>query len=208
VPPRVPLHPHQRPPDAKPEGPVVAGQRDERRPPCPPPGVRGHPLDALRVPRVRPPSRRTVDRDLRRRVRDRRRPHPRRVRALWLHLEDVYWSEEGRRSIDAVVIAGLLGGAIVFGASPVTREDTTSALTIMISLAIVVGISAIAALKGKYIAAVVGVPIPLVSLVAAIRLAEPDSPWARRRYPPGSRKLVRATARGKRHQARYRRWQD
>ena len=128
--------------------------------------------------------------------------------ALWLHLEDVYWSEEGRRSIDAVVIAGLLGGAIVFGASPVTREDTTSALTIMISLAIVVAISAIAALKGKYIAAVVGVPIPLVSLVAAIRLAEPDSPWARRRYASGSRKLVRATARGERHQARYRRWQD
>ena len=24
--------------------------------------------------------------------------------ALWLHLEDVYWSEEGRRSVDAVVI--------------------------------------------------------------------------------------------------------
>src|SRR5438067_13666840 len=70
--------------------------------------------------------------------------------ALWLHLEDVYWSEEGRSSVDAVVIAALLGGAIVLGASPVTREDTTSALTIMISLAIVVAISAIAALKGKY----------------------------------------------------------
>ncbi len=25
--------------------------------------------------------------------------------ALWLHLEDVYWAEEGRRSVDAVVIA-------------------------------------------------------------------------------------------------------
>ena len=25
--------------------------------------------------------------------------------ALWVHLEDVYWAEEGRRSIDATVIA-------------------------------------------------------------------------------------------------------
>jgi hypothetical protein len=128
--------------------------------------------------------------------------------ALWLHLEDVYWSEEGRRSIDAVVIAALLGGAIVLGASPLSNESAASALTIVLSLAIVVAVCAIAALKGKYISAVVGVPIPLVSLVAAIRLAEPGSPWARRRYKPGSRKLERATARGKRHEARYQRWQD
>jgi hypothetical protein len=31
--------------------------------------------------------------------------------ALWLHLEDVYWAEEGRRSVDAVVVAALVGGA-------------------------------------------------------------------------------------------------
>lgn len=28
--------------------------------------------------------------------------------ALWLHLQDVYWTEEGRRSIDAVVVFGAL----------------------------------------------------------------------------------------------------
>src|SRR5206468_1737601 len=28
--------------------------------------------------------------------------------ALWLHLEDVYWSDKGRRSIDAVVLFGSL----------------------------------------------------------------------------------------------------
>jgi hypothetical protein len=33
--------------------------------------------------------------------------------ALWVHLEDVYWSKEGRSSIDAVVVAALLGGLIV-----------------------------------------------------------------------------------------------
>jgi hypothetical protein len=35
--------------------------------------------------------------------------------ALWVHLEDVYWSTEGRASIDAVVVAALLGGLIVLG---------------------------------------------------------------------------------------------
>ena len=29
--------------------------------------------------------------------------------ALWLHLEDVYWSEEGKKSIDAVMIAAVFG---------------------------------------------------------------------------------------------------
>src|SRR5215210_756355 len=30
--------------------------------------------------------------------------------ALWLELKDVYWSEDGRKSIDAVVVAAIIGG--------------------------------------------------------------------------------------------------
>ena len=33
--------------------------------------------------------------------------------ALWLRLEDVYWAEEGRQSIDAVVIAATFGGLVL-----------------------------------------------------------------------------------------------
>ena len=44
--------------------------------------------------------------------------------------------------------------------------------------------------------------------VGAIRLAKPDAPWARRRYPEGSEKLAKATARAERSSRRYRRWQD
>ncbi len=69
-------------------------------------------------------------------------------------------------------------------------------------------ISTIAALKGKYTSAVVGILVALVGLVAAIRLAKPGSPWAQRRYAEGSDKLARATARDERRRARYRRWQD
>src|SRR6476620_10752244 len=37
--------------------------------------------------------------------------------ALWLNLEDVYWSEKGRRSIDAVFVAAGFGGLLLLGAS-------------------------------------------------------------------------------------------
>src|SRR5438874_9284081 len=36
--------------------------------------------------------------------------------ALWVHLEDVYWSEEGRQSVDAAVIAIAFVGLVLTGA--------------------------------------------------------------------------------------------
>jgi hypothetical protein len=126
--------------------------------------------------------------------------------ALWLHLEDVYWAEEGRRSVDAVVIAVLLGGLVLMGFLPFSTGS--GAVAIVASMAVVLVLSAIAVLKGKLFLAVVGILVPVLSLVAAIRLARPDSPWGRRRYPPGSRKLARATKRYERHVQRYRRFQD
>src|SRR6201995_3015928 len=38
--------------------------------------------------------------------------------ALWVYLEDVYWADQGRSSIDATVIAAALIGRIVVGLSP------------------------------------------------------------------------------------------
>jgi hypothetical protein len=35
--------------------------------------------------------------------------------ALWLHLRDVYWQQEGRRSIDIVITAATLAGLVVLG---------------------------------------------------------------------------------------------
>jgi hypothetical protein len=35
--------------------------------------------------------------------------------ALWLHLKDVYWQKQGRRSIDIVIIAATLAGLFVLG---------------------------------------------------------------------------------------------
>ncbi len=56
--------------------------------------------------------------------------------------------------------------------------------------------------KGKLFCGFIAIFIPVVGLVGAIRLARPGSPWARRRYPEGSRRLARATERYARHDRR------
>jgi hypothetical protein len=66
----------------------------------------------------------------------------------------------------------------------------------------------LAVLKGKYVLGLVGFFAPLVSEIAAIRLARPDSPWARRRYPEGSKKMARAREREERWSRRRNRWRD
>jgi hypothetical protein len=126
--------------------------------------------------------------------------------ALWLHLEDVYWAEEGRRSVDAVVIAALLGGLLLMGFLPFSTDD--GVIPIILSVLVVLAISAVAILKGKIVMGVAGVLFPIVGLIGAIRLAKPDSPWGQRRYEPGSRKLARAERRYERHTRRYQSFQD
>jgi hypothetical protein len=126
--------------------------------------------------------------------------------ALWLHLEDVYWAEEGRRSVDAVVIAALIGGLLLMGFLPFSTDD--GAAPIVLTMLIVLALSAVAILKGKIVMGVAGVLFPIVGLIGAIRLAKPGSVWAKRRYERGSRKLARATKRYARHTRRYQRFQD
>jgi hypothetical protein len=126
--------------------------------------------------------------------------------ALWLHLDDVYWAEEGRRSVDAVVVAALIGGLVLMGFLPFATDSGVP--TIVASVLAALALATLAVLKGKLFMGVATMLVPFVGLVAALRLAKPDSFWARRRYPEGSRKLERARARLERHQRRYRAFQD
>jgi hypothetical protein len=128
--------------------------------------------------------------------------------ALWLHLEDVYWAEEGRRSVDAVIVATIIAGAFVLGMAPVGEGDSGSVAGVLLAAVEVLVFATLTALKGKYWSALLSMFIPMVGWVAAVRLAKPGSPWARRRYPEGSEKLAKATARAERSSRRYRRWQD
>jgi lysyl-tRNA synthetase class 2 len=128
--------------------------------------------------------------------------------ALWIYLEDVYWAEEGRSSVDAVIFASIIGGALVLGFVPLDAGSGSSTLAIISSVAIELAICVVVALKGKLSSAVIGMFIAPVAWVAAIRLARPNSWWARRRYRPGSGKLTRAVARKAAHDRRVRRFQD
>ncbi len=127
--------------------------------------------------------------------------------ALWLYLDDVYWSEEGRRSVDAVIVATIVAGGVAIGLVPLGAESE-SGVALAIPIAINLSLCILAALKGKIASALVGMFIPVVSIVAAIRLARPGSPWARRRYAPGSKQLAKAEKREERRQARVVRWQN
>ena len=128
--------------------------------------------------------------------------------ALWVYLKDVYWAEEGRASFDAVIIAAVLGGLVVLGLAPFDlRGNTSSVGTLCAAVAIAVLLSTLAILKGKPLLGLIGIFIPLVSLLGAIRLASPGSWWARRIYGTG-RKRERAQARWTRIEARRRRIGD
>ncbi|HTC59532.1 MAG TPA: hypothetical protein VK691_05370 [Solirubrobacteraceae bacterium] len=126
--------------------------------------------------------------------------------ALWIHLEDVYWSKEGRASIDAVIVATLLGGLVVLGIAPFDASDSASPVGSLVAVvAIDLVFSAIAILKGKPMLGLIGIFIPLASIAGTVRLAAPSSPWARRRYPPDGRRMARSQARFRRVRARRRR---
>ena len=46
--------------------------------------------------------------------------------ALWVHLEDVYWAEEGRTSVDAVIVAAAFAALVILGSRPFGLDDPGS----------------------------------------------------------------------------------
>src|SRR6476660_9107616 len=125
--------------------------------------------------------------------------------ALWVYLRDVYWTQEGRASLDAVVVATAIGGLIVFGVGPFDLPNNASSVaSIAVSVALAVGLSALAILKGKPLLGLMGIFIPVFSLVGALRLASPSSPWARRFYSSREHKLERSRERFARIRSRRR----
>jgi hypothetical protein len=129
--------------------------------------------------------------------------------ALVLHLRDVYWSEQGRTSVDAVFLAFavfglLLLGTTPFGVSDVAAEQTDlSAWNYAWAIASNTVLVVITLFKGKVWTGLLGIFVPPLALVGAIRLARPGSAWARWRYRPDSRKHRRAVKRDNRTRARF-----
>ncbi|HET7122308.1 MAG TPA: hypothetical protein VFI17_13780 [Solirubrobacterales bacterium] len=104
--------------------------------------------------------------------------------ALWVYLDDVYWAEEGRSSIDATVIAAAGMGLVLLGFTPFTIESGSfSAVAGSILSAVLVFLFvAICFAKGRVLHGIVGFFIFPFALYGACRLGKPGSAWARRRY--------------------------
>jgi hypothetical protein len=109
--------------------------------------------------------------------------------ALWLSLKDVYWEKEGRKSIDAVIIAaGVSGLALISlrGWIDVTT-DVADAIQAVVGGIGLLGIilALVNAAKEKFGMAIWSVFVPVVGIPSAFRLAKPHSVWAKLFYRHG-----------------------
>ncbi|GGW81070.1 hypothetical protein GCM10010503_68110 [Streptomyces lucensis JCM 4490] len=128
--------------------------------------------------------------------------------ALILHLDDVYWSAEGRKSVEVVVVTAalvglLLAGFAPFGVNDLSQQELQDRGSVLGTVAMNFLFSLVALSKGKARIAVFGVIVPVVALVGALRLARPGSLWARRFYGGRPRARARAALRAYHHDRRW-----
>jgi hypothetical protein len=100
--------------------------------------------------------------------------------ALSVHMRDVYWTSEGRSSIEVSLMWVLLGGLLLVGISPFGIHDSSEqprAIGFAI-VAVSIVLSVITCLKGKLTLGLLSIFLPPVGLLASIRLARPGSVWA------------------------------
>jgi len=132
--------------------------------------------------------------------------------ALILRLQDVYWTTEGRLSVDAVIIAVCVGLLLLLGQAPLGNAFTVGASSIAADviiasvIAIDLTLAVVCLLKGKLWTGFFAVFIPLVGWVGAIRVARPHSPWAHRRYQDRPKKLAKAQRREDHVNRTWRAW--
>lgn len=128
--------------------------------------------------------------------------------ALILYLKDVYWSREGRASVQIVALMAMCLGLAALGFVPLTTSDfdggAAVAWTVGAILVVTIMCAIVCARKGKFGLLLVSIFIPFLAWVGAMRLARPASPWFKK-YREGSKKYVRATQRARRSS---RLWRD
>ena len=129
--------------------------------------------------------------------------------ALVFYLRDVYWSSEGRDSIDAAILAVMVCGLLLIVSEPFGLSDPlTGHLGRALLVPVVVNnavFAAVSFLKAKPFTGVAAVALPPFGWIGAARLAKPGSPWARWFYGP--KELARAQDRAQDgYAARFQRW--
>jgi hypothetical protein len=113
--------------------------------------------------------------------------------ALWVRLDDVYWTNEGRVSLDAVIFVVAFMALVVVGTKPFGLNEPLSVAGTAYLVAQTIVLSGVSFFKGRIALGLVAIFVSPCGLWAACRLAMPNSPWARRFY--GEEKLARAKER-------------
>ena len=114
--------------------------------------------------------------------------------ALSVHLKDVYWTTEGRSSIEVSLMWVLLGALLLVGISPFGIHDHSEGPRAVgfAVVAISIVLSVVTCLKGKLTLGLLSIFLPPIGLAAASRLARPESVWAAVFYRNAPEKLRRA----------------
>jgi hypothetical protein len=111
--------------------------------------------------------------------------------ALWLNLKDVYWEKEGRKSIDAVIIAAAVSGLLLISLRSWIDLTTKVADEIQAAVGGIGLLGVILALvnasKEKFGMAIWSILVPVVGIPSAFRLAKPNSVWAKLFYRQGKK---------------------
>jgi hypothetical protein len=128
--------------------------------------------------------------------------------ALWIYLDDVYWSEQGRVSIDATVIAAAAMGLILLGFTPFSFETGSldEVIGSIVSALVVFGLVALCFAKQRLLHGTIGFFVFPIALYGAVRIGKPGSPWGRRRYGdrnPGKQAKAEERFAPERHTERF-----
>jgi hypothetical protein len=117
--------------------------------------------------------------------------------ALVFYLRDVYWSNEGRDSVDAAILAALVAGLTLVVSEPFGLHDPVASHMGRFAFFTIIAANALFAnaslVKAKVFTGFAAIAIPPFGWIGALRLAKPHSPWARWFYGPD--KLERAEQR-------------
>jgi hypothetical protein len=123
--------------------------------------------------------------------------------ALWVRLQDVYWSDEGRASLDAVIMATVFAGLVVIGVQPWGLDETGSILGTIGWVLVTLVLAGVTFMKGRIMLGLLTLFIPVIGLWGALRLAKPHSPFAVKRYGPDKLAKAQERFRSDRRGARF-----
>ncbi len=133
--------------------------------------------------------------------------------ALILHLEDVYWTGEGRKSIDAVILGVTFISLLLMGLLPrnlveigdyIVLSRWAAIALLLVNAAFVI----VCYVKGKAFMGTIGIFVTPIAVIGALRLAKPGSPWAHNRYTRNPAKLERALRRAEAYHRRWGQWKQ